>query len=125
MLDGRSSKVICQLLEEEISPLALTSVQPLSVERRVYFDPQGKVTLRLYYGDEKLSPPIYDYAKFFRLDESAASAQLGPAAHNDAYAGRPDARPWSERHPSVLWVAMLLAVAVLAGMAIRGLVRTA
>jgi hypothetical protein len=59
-------------------PLALPGVQPLSVERRAYFDPQGKTTLKLYYGDEKLSAPVYDYARFFHLDESAAQAQLGP-----------------------------------------------
>jgi hypothetical protein len=102
-------------------PLQLTSVQPLSVERRVYFDPQGKATLKLYYGDDKLSAPIYDYAKFFHLDESAAPAPLGPGAHNNAYTGRPDERPWSDRHPAVLWAAMLLAVAALTAVAIRGL----
>ncbi len=104
-------------------PLQLTSVQPLSVERRVYFDPQGKATLKLYYGDQKLSAPVYDYAKFFHLDESAALASLGPGAHNDAYTGRPDERPWSDRHPAVLWAAMLLAVAALAAVAIRGLMQ--
>ena len=64
-----------------------------------------------------------DYAKFFHLDESAAKAQLGPGAHNDAYMGRPDTRPWSDRHPALLWVAMLLVIAVLAAVAIRGLVQ--
>ena len=102
-------------------PLQLTSVQPLSVERRVYFDPQGKTTLKLYYGDEKLSAPVYDYARFFHLDESAAPASLGPGAHNDAYTARPDERPWSDRHPALLWAAMLLALAALAAVAIRGL----
>jgi hypothetical protein len=102
-------------------PLQLTSVQPLSIERRVYFDPQGKTKLKLYYGDDKLSAPVYDYAKFFHLDESAAPARLGPGAHNDAYTSRPDERPWSDRHPAVLWTAMLLAVAALAAVAIRGL----
>jgi hypothetical protein len=102
-------------------PLQLTRVQPLSVERRVYFDPQGKTKLKLYYGDEKLSAPVYDYAKFFHLDESAAPVSLGPGAHNHAYTGRPDERPWSDRHPAVLWAAMLLVLAVLAAVAIRGL----
>jgi Protein of unknown function (DUF3999) len=105
-------------------PLALTSVQPQSVERRAYFDPHGKTALKLYYGDEKLSAPDYDYARFFHQDEAAAPAQLGAGAHNDAYTGRPDARPWSERHPAVLWAAMLLAIVVLAAMAIRGLKQT-
>lgn len=102
-------------------PLQLTSVQPLSVERRVYFDPQGKTTLKLYYGDEKLSAPVYDYARFFHLDESAARGLLSPGAHNNVYTGRPDERPWSDRHPAVLWAAMLLALAALAAVAIRGL----
>ena len=35
--------------------------------------------------------------------------------------GRPDDRPWSERHKAVLWLAMLLAVIVLSALAIRGL----
>ena len=53
-------------------PLAISGVQLLSVERRVYFDPQGKSLLRLYYGDSKLESPVYDYAKFFKADPTAA-----------------------------------------------------
>ena len=102
-------------------PLQRTSVQPLSVERRVYFDPQGKTRLKLYYGDEKLSAPVYDYASFFHLDESAARGLLSPGAHNNVYTGRPDERPWSDRHPALLWAAMLMALAALAAVAIRGL----
>jgi hypothetical protein len=102
-------------------PLQRTSVQPLSVERRVYFDPQGKTRLKLYYGDEKLSAPVYDYARFFHLDESAARGLLSPGAHNNVYTGRPDERPWSDRHLAVLWAAMLMALAALAAVAIRGL----
>lgn len=102
-------------------PLAISSVQLLSVERRVYFDPQGKSLLRLYYGDEKLGAPVYDYPRFFKPEPAAAKAELGPGAHNQGYNGRPDSRPWSERHRAVLWLAMVLAVIVLAGLAIRGL----
>jgi len=102
-------------------PLSISGVELLSVERRVYFDPQGRSLLRLYYGDSKLGSPIYDYARFFKADPAAARATLGPGTHNEAYRGRPDDRPWSERHKAVLWTAMLLAVIVLAGLAIRGL----
>jgi hypothetical protein len=102
-------------------PLAISGVQLLSVERRVYFDPQGKSALRLYYGDDKLVFPVYDYARFFKADPAAAKAELGPGSHNPAYKGRPDDRPWSERHKGVMWLAMLLAVIVLAALAIRGL----
>ena len=102
-------------------PLAISGVELLSVERRVYFDPQGKSLLHLYYGDSKLDSPVYDYARFFKADPAAARAELGPGTHNEAYRGRPDDRPWSERHKAVLWLAMVLAVIVLAALAIRGL----
>ena len=102
-------------------PLAIAGVQLVSVERRVYFDSQGKSLLRLYYGDDKLEPPVYDYARFFKADPTAAKAELGPGSHNPAYRGRPDDRPWSERHKAVMWLAMLVAVVILAALAIRGL----
>ena len=101
--------------------LTILAAEPLSLERRVYFDPQGKTALRLYYGDEKLSAPVYDYARFFHLDPSAVEARLGPEAHNAQYNGRPDDRPWSERHTSILWGAMILAVLALGVLALRGL----
>jgi hypothetical protein len=102
-------------------PLAVTALEPLAVERRVYFDPQGNTTLTLYYGDSKLSAPIYDYARFFHADASPAQAQLATAAHNPQYVGRPDQRPWSDRHTGILWTAMIAAVLTLTVLALRGL----
>jgi hypothetical protein len=103
------------------APLAFETVVPQLLERRVYFDSQGQGKLTLYYGDPKLEPPVYDYAKFFREEGSAVEARLGAETQNPAYTGRPDDRPWSERHKSVLWAAMVLAIAVLAALAFRGL----
>ncbi|HZC24393.1 MAG TPA: hypothetical protein VE866_13705, partial [Candidatus Binatia bacterium] len=118
---GGASQFTIAIDNGDNPPLNVTGAELLSIERRIYFDPQGKSTLRLYYGDEKLSAPVYDYARFFHQDASAAQAQLGTGAHNAQYAGRPDERPWSERHPGVLWSVMLVAVAVLALVAFRGL----
>jgi hypothetical protein len=101
-------------------PLNITSVQPLSIERRVYFDPAARTAVKLYYGDSKLAAPVYDYTKFFQADPAAAQTELGPGMHNAAYTGRPDDRPWSERHKALLWIAMVLAVVVLAVLALRG-----
>jgi hypothetical protein len=103
------------------APLPLRSVEPLAVQRRLYFDPGGRTSLKLYYGDAKLEPPIYDYDKFFQEDAGASEATLGPEMQNAEYKGRPDERPWSERHKSVMWIAMIAAVALLAGLAVRGL----
>jgi hypothetical protein len=57
-------------------PLAISGVQLLSVERRLYFDPLGKSLLRLYYGDNKLDSPVYDYARFFKTDPAAAPLRM-------------------------------------------------
>ncbi|MHB8215385.1 MAG: DUF3999 family protein [Candidatus Sulfotelmatobacter sp.] len=120
-LDGRSGQFTIAINNGDNPPLAILEVQPLSLERRVYFDPQGKASLTLYYGDEKLPAPVYDYARFFRLEASPAEAQLAGGAHNPQYAGRPDDRPWSERHTGILWSVMILAVIALAVLAVRGL----
>ncbi len=120
-VSGNSSRLTLVIDNGDNPALNITAVEPLSLERRVYFDPQGKTALSLYYGDEKLSAPVYDYARFFHPEPLPAQAQLGPGAHNAQYTGRPDDRPWSERHKIVLWGAMLLAVLALAFLALRGL----
>jgi len=118
---GASGPITLSIDNEDNPPLDIQEVQPLSLERRVYFDPQGKISLKLYYGDEKLSAPVYDYARFFHLEATPAEAQLGAGSHNPEYTGRPDDRPFSDRHMSILWAVMILAVIALAALAVRGL----
>jgi Protein of unknown function (DUF3999) len=120
-VSGNSGQLTLAIDNGDNPPLSIQTVEPLALERRVYFDPQGKSILRLYYGDEQLSPPVYDYARFFHLDASPAQTELEPGAHNAQYTGRPDSRPWSEQHQGILWAAMLLAVLALAVLALRGL----
>jgi Protein of unknown function (DUF3999) len=102
-------------------PLRLSGASLQQLERRLYFDAPARGQLTLYYGDEKLEQPVYDYAQLFQRDKAAAAAQLGAEASNAAYTGRPDDRPWSERHPVVLWIAIIAAVAVLGGVALRSI----
>jgi len=90
-------------------------------ERHIFFDAPPSGQLTLYYGDEKLEPPVYDYAKLFQQEKSAAAAQLGGEQTNAAYTGRPDERPWTERHPAVLWIAIIAAVLVLGAVALRSM----
>jgi hypothetical protein len=116
-----SGQLTVTLQNGDNPPLAVLSVQPLALERRVYFDAPGKTLLKLYYGDANLPAPVYDYARFFRKDAAAAEATLGAETENAAYTGRPDDRPWSERHKGILWTAMLLAVLALGVLAIQGL----
>ena len=102
-------------------PLRLAKIQPQAYERRVYFDPRGAKALCVYYGDPKLTPPVYDYGKLFTRDTKAAVAELGPPMANPEYVRRPDYRPWTERHGVVLWAALIVAILGLAALALRGL----
>jgi hypothetical protein len=106
------------------APLRISSARLQQYERRIYFDCDAGTSPELYYGDPKLDLPEYDYAKLFQSDASAGKLELGAEAANAAYSGRPDERPWSERHPTVLWGAILAAVAILSGIAVRS-IRTA
>jgi hypothetical protein len=103
------------------SPLKITGAHLRQYERRIYFDSAPPAQTWLYYGDEKLASPEYDYAKLFQLELNAGQAALSGEELNSAYTGRPDERPWSERHPAVLWLAILAAVAVLGSVAVRSL----
>lgn len=102
-------------------PLKLTSARLQQLQRRIYFDAPASGQMTLYYGDEKLEPPVYDYAKLFLLAKDAAPAQPGGETANAAYTGRPDERPWTERHPAVLWIAIVAAVLVLGAIALRSM----
>lgn len=120
-LTGLSHQFTVSIDNGDNPPLSVQAVQPLVTERRIYFDPEGRTNLKLYYGDEKLTSPVYDYARFFHVEASPALAELGAASQNPEFTGRPDERPWSERHMPVLWMAMVVTVLALASLAIRGL----
>jgi hypothetical protein len=103
------------------APLRITRARLQQYERRIYFDCDAGVVLGPYYGDQKLDAPVYDYAKLFQSDASAGQIQMGAEGANAGYTGRPDDRPWSDRHPAVLWAAILAAVAILGGIAVRSI----
>jgi uncharacterized protein DUF3999 len=102
-------------------PLKLTSSRLQQLERRIYFDAPASGQVTLYYGDDKLEPPVYDYAKLFLLAKDATPAQPGGETANAGYTGRPDERPWTEKHPAVLWIAIVAAVLVLGAIALRSM----
>jgi Protein of unknown function (DUF3999) len=102
-------------------PLKITGGHLQQVERRIYFDADAGVQSWIYYGDEKLASPEYDYAKLFQQEKNADQVALNAEEANSAYSGRPDSRPWSERHPAVLWATIVAAVLILGAVAVRSL----
>lgn len=102
-------------------PLKISGARLQQYERRIYFESDPGSQPWAYYGDEKLSKPVYDYAKLFQKEANAAEVTLNAEEKNPAYTGRPDDRPWSERHPAVLWSTIIAAVLILGGLALRSI----
>jgi uncharacterized protein DUF3999 len=106
-------------------PLKITGAHLQQWERRIYFDSSAGEQPWVYYGDEKLGAPEYDYAKLFQKDAHVEPVALDPEVKNAAYIPRPDDRPWSDQHPALLWIAILAAVVILGAVAVRSLTTTA
>jgi hypothetical protein len=101
------------------APLTLTDVRLEMAERKLCFDAAAGASYTLYYGDAALTTPQYDYATLFVEDADAGRAALGAEENNAQYQARPDTRPFTERHPALLWVALILVVVVLGLVALR------
>ncbi len=100
-------------------PLPIEEVKLEMAVRQLCFDAAAAGSYMLYYGDAALTAPQYDYAKLFAPDTNAAQATLGPENENPQYKSRPDARPFTERHPGLLWVVLIAVVLVLGVVALR------
>ena len=105
------------------APIQLTAVTLQMLERDVCFGPTAPANYMLFYGDAALAAPRYDYARLFAEQPDAVRASLGPEQENPSYEPRPDPRPFTERHPALLWVALILVIAVLGVIALRSMKR--
>ena len=100
-------------------PLNIRSDSLQMIARSLCFDAAPGATYTLYYGDPALSPPHYDYTTLFSLSKNAARATLGPGELNRLYTPRPDTRPFTEKHPALLWIALIAAILILGLIALR------
>jgi hypothetical protein len=104
------------------SDAALTGATPrlATIPRRVAFRAEPGRRYHLLYGNARAAAPDYDLARVISgADlEGAPAATLDPAVTNAGYV---DPAPWTERHPIVLWIALLAAVGVLGALALRAL----
>ena len=99
-------------------PLPITSVTLAMRQRELCFDSAGAAP-ELFYGASDLSAPVYDYARLFTPGDASREATLGPEELNPAYVATVEKMTLTERHPELLWVALLLMVGVLGVVAFR------
>jgi hypothetical protein len=106
------------------APLKLEFVRLQMLERSLCFEADANGSYMLYYGDPALEAPRYDYAQLFTAQTNAFQIEAGPEALNPAYQPRPDDRPFTERHPVLLWVALGAVIALLGAIALRSAKRS-
>jgi hypothetical protein len=100
-------------------PLPVTAILLEMRQRKLCFDSSVASRPELFYGDPALPTPQYDYARLFSPAAHVIQAQLGPELRNVGYHERPDVRSMTERHPDLLWIALLIVICVLAVVALR------
>ncbi len=105
------------------APIHFKQVRLEMRERQLCFDAVAGASYALFYGDSALSAPRYDYATLFALQDNAQQALLGPEKENLSYSPRPDKRPFTDKHPSLLWAALLAVIVVLGLIALRSVKR--
>jgi hypothetical protein len=88
--------------------------------RFVLFRPRENRAYRLLYGNARASAPQYDFARTLHIqpNEELLHLSLGPEELTANYA---DPRPFTERHPNLLWIALGLAIVLLGYAALRAL----
>ena len=106
-------------------PLQLGAVQLQMLQREVCFQSSGAAAYVLRYGDAALAPPQYDYAVQFSRAAPTAAAKLAPEQVNATWQSRPDERAFTERHPALLWIALIAVIVLLATVALRSRPRQA
>jgi len=103
------------------TPWIPQSVQLQMLEHKLCFEAAANTTYRLFYGDEALTAPRYDYATLFVPENNSVHATLGPEEANSLYEKRPDTRPFTDKHPALLWAALLAVIVLLGGIAVQSL----
>jgi hypothetical protein len=99
--------------------LALTQVRLQMFERDLCLQTSpGRYSL--YYGDPALTAPRYDIGQFLVIHPDAVThLSAGQEQQNFDFRPRPDDRPFTEKHPALLWTALALVIILLAFIALR------
>ena len=109
------------ILNGDDRPLAHVALKLFATPRLLLFRPQPGERYTLVYGNERASAPEYDLRHTLAAGPPGSQyprAGVGPEEVNTGYR---DPRPFTERHPEVLWTALGVAVLLIGLTALKTL----
>jgi Protein of unknown function (DUF3999) len=114
----RASTVRLTIQNGDDAPLALHGVELQMRERQLCFLRKPNTSYVLRYGDPLLGAPQYDLSPIEAAAMTVSESTLGAerALTPEAATGL---RPFTERHPVLLWIALILVVGTLGFVALR------
>ena len=117
-LGGRFWSV--EILNGNDAPLSRAAPSLIMIPRRIFFQPASGQSYRLIYGNHKASVPQYDLQKIWTYKGKPAALIIKPGTE-EATMNYADPRPFTERHPNLLWFALGLAIVLLGYAALRAM----
>jgi Protein of unknown function (DUF3999) len=114
----RASTVRLTIQNGDDAPLALHGVELQMRERQLCFLRKPNTSYVLRYGDPLLGAPQYDLSPIEAAAMTVSESTLGAERALTPEAGT-GLRPFTERHPVLLWIALILAVGTLGFVALR------
>ena len=112
---GREQWLRVRVKNADDRPLAIRGVSLRAPVERLLFEAAPGGRYRLVYGSPTAPPPDFDLPRTVgdvaRWGATASAAGLGSPRRLDAQEAPP--RPWTERHPALLWAGLVAVVAAL------------
>lgn len=122
---GRGRALRLRVRNRDDRPLQVRAVAVRVPVERLLFEASPPGRFRLTYGSAGREAPSYDLARtagdVATWAASARPARLGPPRR--VTAGAEAERPWTERHPSLLWAGLLAVVLALGALTYKALQR--
>ena len=108
------------ILNANDAPLSTVRMTLEMSWRFVLFHPRENRKYRLIYGNARAAAPQYDLARTLRIQPN--EVMLHPSVFDEELTSNyADPRPFTERHPNLLWLALGLAIVLLGYAALRAL----
>lgn len=109
------------VVNDNDQPLSKAQVEVLGVPRKILFREEPGRSYRLIYGNVKAGSPQYDLGHYLDVGTSKPAYVILQLGSEELISNYADPRPFTERHPNVLWFTLGIAVVLLGYTALRAL----